>query len=126
MPAQDTQNSGSSAKSGNGSFASNLISSYAETGKSRATNAIDDLSRAVADIAGILDDHYGAEAARPLRRAADTIADLALTVRKRDFNDLYQDGLRLARENPAAAAGAALVVGFGILRLVESTIPDQT
>lgn len=125
MPDNDKAASASSGNGGAGGFAANLFSSYAETGKSRATTAIDDLSRTVADVAGILDRAYGAEAARPLRAAADTIADLALTIRKRDFKNLYQDGLQLARNNPAAAAGAALVLGFGIIRLIETTMPDR-
>ena len=96
------------------------VREYAETGKTRATTALDDLSQVVSDAAGSIDERLGAEYGEYARRAADAVSGLADSLRDREVDQLFEDGRNLVRKSPGVALGAAAVVGFTLMRLIKS------
>lgn len=93
---------------------------YAEQGKSRATTALDDLSKVVNEAAGSIDERMGPEYGRYARQAADAVSGFADTLRNKEVDELYDNARELVRKSPAVAIGAAAVVGFTLVRLIKS------
>lgn len=98
---------------------------YAETGKGRATTALDDFSKVVNDAASSIDDRLGAEYGEYARRAADAVSGFADTLRNKQVDELIDDGRALVRRSPGVAIGVAAVVGFTLVRLVKSGFESQ-
>lgn len=94
---------------------------YAEQGKTKATDALDGVSRFFDDTARSLDDQLGAEIGDYAHRAAAAVEGFTETLRKRDVEELLEDARDLVRRNPAIAIGAAAAVGFVLVRLLKST-----
>jgi len=105
--------------------AGDKVRSYAETGKTRATTALDDLSQVVSDAALSIDERLGSEFGEYARRAADAVTGLADGLRDRDVDQLFDDGRNLVRKSPGIALGAAAVVGFTLVRLIKSGMDDR-
>jgi ElaB/YqjD/DUF883 family membrane-anchored ribosome-binding protein len=100
--------------------ASGKAREYAEQGKSRATTALDDLSKVVNEAAGSIDERMGPEYGRYARQAADAVSGFADTLRNKQVDELYDNARELVRKSPAVAIGAAAVVGFTLVRLIKS------
>jgi hypothetical protein len=96
------------------------VRAYAETGKTRATTALDDLSQVVSEAAGSIDERLGSEYGEYARRAADAVSGLADSLRDREVDQLFDDGRNLVRKSPGVALGAAAVIGFTLMRLIKS------
>ncbi|HWH16918.1 MAG TPA: hypothetical protein VNT77_01060 [Allosphingosinicella sp.] len=106
------------------SQAGDKIRSYAETGKSRATTALDDFSQVVNDAADSIDERLGAEYGEYARRAADAVSGFADTLRSKEVDELFEDGRNLVRKSPGVALGVAAVVGFTLVRLVKAGMTE--
>jgi len=102
------------------SQAGDKIRSYAETGKERATSALDELTQVVNDAASSIDERLGSEYGEYARRAADAVAGFADTLRGKEVDELYEDGRNLVRKSPGVAIGVAAVVGFSLVRLLKA------
>lgn len=98
---------------------------YAETGKTRATSALDEFSQVVNDAASSIDERLGSEYGEYARRAADAVAGFADTVRNKQVDELLDDGRDLVRKSPGVAIGVAAVVGFTLVRLIKSGFDSQ-
>ena len=96
------------------------IRTFAETGKERATSALDDLTQLVNDAAGEIDERLGSEYGEYARRAADAVSNFADSIRGKDVDELYEDGKALVRKSPGVALGIAAVVGFTLVRVVKT------
>lgn len=96
------------------------IRAYAETGKDRATSALDELTQVVNDAAGTIDERMGSEYGEYARRAADAVAGFADTLRNKQVDELFDDGRELVRKSPGVAIGVAAVVGFSLVRLLKA------
>ncbi|HEY0626850.1 MAG TPA: hypothetical protein VGD10_08960 [Allosphingosinicella sp.] len=96
------------------------IRAYAETGKDRATSALDDLRQIVDEAAGTIDEKLGSEYGEYARRAADAVAGFADTLRNKEVDELFDDGRNLVRKSPGVALGVAAVVGFSLVRLIKA------
>lgn len=105
--------------------ASSRVRDLAEDGKSRATVALDDLSRVVAEAADSIDERLGAQYGNYARQAADAVSGFAETVRNKDVDELYDDARTMIRKSPAVAIGLAAAVGFALTRLVKSGMPKE-
>lgn len=95
---------------------------YAVQGKDRATDALDNVARLIGDTAAQVDEKVGAQYGDYARRASDTVANLATTLRDKDVDELFADARELVRRSPGIAIGAAAVVGFALVRLVKAGI----
>lgn len=101
------------------------IRDYAETGKNRATTALDDLSDLVSEAAGSIDERLGSEYGEYARRAADAVSGFADTLRNKQVDELYEDGRQLVRKSPGVAIGVAAVIGFTLVRLAKAGLSES-
>ncbi len=103
--------------------ASDKAFAFANQGKDRATNALEELAKVVNDAAATVDDKVGSDYGDYARRAADAVSGAAATLREKDIEALYEDARAFVSKSPAIAVGAAIVVGFTLARLARSAMP---
>jgi hypothetical protein len=101
------------------------VREFAESGKTRASGALDELSKVVSDAADSVDERLGAEYGDYARRASDAVAGLADTLRRKEVDEIYEDVRAAVRKSPAVAVGIAAVVGFTLVRLVKAGLEDE-
>ena len=100
--------------------AGDRVRTYAETGKERATTALQDLSQMVGDAAETIDEKLGAQYGDYARRAADSVNGLADTLRNKEVDELFDEARSVVRKSPGVAIGVAAVVGFTLVRLIKA------
>lgn len=93
----------------------------AEQGKTRATEAIDGVARAVHDAAGNLEQQVSPQVAQYAHRAADALDEISQSLRGKSVDQLLVDARNFARRSPAIAIGAAVAVGFALSRFLKAT-----
>jgi ElaB/YqjD/DUF883 family membrane-anchored ribosome-binding protein len=98
----------------------------AQTGKDRATAALDSLVQTVEDAAGDIDEKLGSQYGDYARRAAEYIGNFSDSFRDKDIDELFTDARELVKKSPAVAVGAAAVLGFVVARLARSGMPDRS
>ncbi len=102
------------------------VREFAEGGKTRASDALDELSRVVGDTAGTIDEKLGGEYGEYARKAADAVSGFADTLRRKDVDELYDNVRDAVRKSPGIAIGVAAIVGFTLVRLIKSGMPEET
>ena len=102
------------------------VREFAEGGKTRASDALDELSRVVGDTAETIDEKLGGEYGEYARRAADAVSGFADTLRRKDVDELYDNVRDAVRKSPGIAIGVAAIVGFTLVRLIKSGMPEET
>jgi ElaB/YqjD/DUF883 family membrane-anchored ribosome-binding protein len=100
--------------------ATDRIRDFADGGKTRASDALEELSRVVADTADSIDERLGGQYGEYARRASDAVSGFAGTLRTTDVDELYGNVREAVRKSPGVAIGIAAVVGFTLARLVKS------
>ena len=106
--------------------ATDTVRSYALQGKDRASEALDNLVRLVEDAAATVDEKVGPQYGDYVRRAGDTLAGVATTIRDKDVDDLVDDARGVVRSNPTLAIGAAAAAGFLLARIVKAGATPTT
>lgn len=106
--------------------ASDKARDLAQTGKDRATAALDSLVQTVEDAASDIDEKLGSQYGDYARRAAEYIGNFSDSFRDKDIDDLFTDARELVKKSPAVAVGAAAVLGFVVARLARSGMPDRS
>jgi uncharacterized protein YjbJ (UPF0337 family) len=101
------------------------VREFADTGKTRATDMLEELSRVVADTADSIDERLGNNYGEYARKAADGVSGFADSLRGKDVDELYEDVRSAVRKSPGLAIGIAAVVGFTLVRLVKAGISDE-
>ncbi len=101
------------------------VREFADTGKTRATDMLEELSRVVADTADSIDERLGNNYGEYARKAADGVSGLAESLRGKDVDELYDNVRWAVRKSPGLAIGIAAVVGFTLVRLVKAGLPDE-
>lgn len=96
--------------------------SFVDTGKERATGALDEFSTLMRDAATSVDEKLGAQYGQYARSAADQISGLADSLRTKQVDDLIDDARAFVKKSPAVAVGIAAGVGFVLARLLKSGI----
>jgi ElaB/YqjD/DUF883 family membrane-anchored ribosome-binding protein len=99
---------------------------FAQSGKDRATQALDNLVQMVEDAAAEIDDKLGGQYGDYARRAASGIGNFTDSFRDRDVDELFADARELVKKSPAVAIGAAAAIGFVVARLARARIPDAS
>lgn len=105
--------------------AGDRVREFADSGKTRASDALDQLSRVVGDTAGTIDERLGDEYGEYARRAADAVSGFADSLRRQDVDELYENVRSAVRKSPAVAVGIAAIVGFTLVRLVKSGLEES-
>jgi ElaB/YqjD/DUF883 family membrane-anchored ribosome-binding protein len=101
------------------------VREYADGGKTRASDLLDELSRVVADTAESLDERLGNNYGEYARKASDRVSGLAESLRGQDVDQLYDNVRSAVRKSPGVAIGIAAVVGFTLVRLVKAGLPEE-
>lgn len=101
------------------------VREYADTGKTRATDMLEELSRVVADTADSIDERLGNNYGEYARKAADGVSGFAESLRGKDVDELYDNVRSAVRKSPGLAIGIATVVGFTLVRLVKAGLPEE-
>lgn len=106
------------------SQASDKVRDVASQGKDRATEALDSVSRLVSETADTVDDRLGPQYGNYVRKAAGAIEGLNDSLRGKQVDELFDDARNMVRKSPAVAIGAAAAIGFLLVRLVKSGMPQ--
>lgn len=93
---------------------------YADTGKEKATGALDGFSDLMRDAAGTVDEKLGEQYGQYARSAADQISGIAESLRGKQVDDLIDDARDFVKKSPAVAVGIAAGLGFVLARLLKS------
>ncbi|HEX8364963.1 MAG TPA: hypothetical protein VF603_06740 [Allosphingosinicella sp.] len=93
---------------------------FAEGGKDRTTQLLDDLSEIIHDAARSIDDRLGDQYGEYAHKAGDAIAGLAGNLRDKSLEDLVEGTRSIVRKSPAVTVGTAALLGFVLVRLVKS------
>ena len=93
---------------------------FADTGKEKATGALDGFSELMRDAAGSVDDKLGEQYGQYARSAADQLSGFAESLRGKQVDDLIDDAREFVKKSPAVAVGIAAGVGFVLARLLKS------
>jgi ElaB/YqjD/DUF883 family membrane-anchored ribosome-binding protein len=101
------------------------VREFADTGKSRATDVLEELSRVVADTADSIDERLGNNYGEYARKASDSVSGLAESLRGKEVDELYDNVRSAVRKSPGVAIGIAAVVGFTLVRLIKAGLPDE-
>lgn len=99
---------------------------YANKGKDRATGALDEVSEMIGSVAFTIDEKVGVEYGDYVRKAAQTVSDVAETLKTKDVDDLVADVRTFVKEKPAVAIGAAATVGFILTRIAKAGSSDRS
>jgi ElaB/YqjD/DUF883 family membrane-anchored ribosome-binding protein len=105
--------------------AGDRVREFAEGGKTRASDALEELSRVVGETAETIDQRMGEEYGEYARKAADAVSGFADTLRRKEVDELYGNVRDAVRKSPGIAIGIAAVLGFTLVRLIKSGTPDQ-
>jgi hypothetical protein len=105
--------------------AGDRVREFATSGKTRATDALEELSRVVADAADSIDERLGNEYGEYARRASDAVSGFADTLRGKEVDELYEDVRGAVRKSPGIAVGVAAVLGFTLVRLAKAGLADN-
>lgn len=101
------------------------VREFADTGKTRATDMLEELSRVVADTADSIDERLGNNYGEYARKAADGVSGFAESLRGKEVDELYDNVRSAVRKSPGIAIGIAAVVGFTLVRLVKAGLPEE-
>lgn len=101
------------------------VRGFAEDGKTRASEVLEELSRVVADTADSIDERLGNNYGEYARKAADSVSGLAENLRSKDVDELYDNVRSAVRKSPGVAIGIAAVVGFTLVRLIKAGLPEE-
>jgi ElaB/YqjD/DUF883 family membrane-anchored ribosome-binding protein len=104
--------------------ATDRVREFADGGKTRASDALEELSRVVADTADSIDERLGGQYGEYARRASDAVSGFADTLRRTEVDQLYDNVQSAVRRSPAVAIGIAAVVGFTLARLVKAGLNE--
>ena len=96
------------------------VRDFAESGKTRASDALEELAKVVGDTAESIDERMGREYGEYARRAADAVSGVADTLRRQEVDELYDNVRSAVRKSPGVAIGVAAVLGFTVARLIKS------
>lgn len=100
------------------------VRDFATGGKTRASDALEELSRVFADTAETIDERLGREYGEYARKASDAVTGFADTLRRKEVDEIYEDVSNAVRKSPGVAIGVAAVVGFALARIVKAGLSD--
>lgn len=93
-------------------------------GKTKASDAIANIGKLVADNAGQIDEKLGVKYGDYARTAARTMQETAAKIEAKDLNELGDDAKEFVRKSPGLAIGIAAVGGFLLARLFKGSSND--
>ena len=98
---------------------------FAEGGKDRTTQLLDDLSEIIHDAARSIDERLGDQYGEYAHKAGDAVQGLAGNLRDKSLEDLIEGTRTIVRKSPAVTVGTAALLGFVLVRLVKSGLEGE-
>jgi ElaB/YqjD/DUF883 family membrane-anchored ribosome-binding protein len=137
---QGTSTTGSLSEAGRETYqqvkskAYDAMSRTTEAAKTQAMDQAETAKDALADtgerlaqsLRSALDGGDDSVQARLMGAAADTVSDLANSLRGRSFNQLLSDAESFARRNPGAFVAAAALAGFALARFARASASSSS
>ncbi|MEA3041320.1 MAG: hypothetical protein QOC65_809, partial [Sphingomonadales bacterium] len=99
---------------------------FAEGGKDRTTQLLNDLSEIIHDAARSIDERLGDQYGEYAHKAGDAVSGLAGNLRDKSLQDLVEGTRSIVRKSPAVTVGTAALLGFVLVRLVKSGLEGAT
>ena len=99
---------------------------FAEGGKDRTTQLLDDLSEIIHDAARSIDERLGDQYGEYAHKAGDAVSGLAGNLREKSLEDLLDGTRSIVRKSPAVTVGTAALLGFVLVRLVKSGLEGES
>lgn len=93
---------------------------FADQGKAKAGETLDQFSQLLTDAAGTVDEKIGAQYGQYARTAAEQVTNFSNSLKAKDVDELMDDVRGFVRASPAVAVGIAAAAGFALARLVQS------
>lgn len=98
---------------------------FADDGKGRATDMLDNFSAVINDAARAIDERLGPDYSGYAHRAAGAVSGFAGTLRDKDLEDLLDDTRSAIRRSPGIAIGIAAIAGFALVRILKTGLDDS-
>lgn len=105
--------------------AGDRVRQFADEGKTRVSDALDEAARAVEEAASMVDERLGEQYGGYARRAAERVSGLATNLREKEVDELYEDARDFVRTSPVLTVGVAAAVGFALVRLIRAGMPEE-
>ena len=102
------------------------LRTYADDGKGKGANLLDEISGVIEDAARSIEQRLGADYGDYAHRAAGAVSDFAGKVRDKSVDDIVDDGKSIVRKSPVIAIAAAAVVGFALVRVLRTGFDGVT
>ena len=106
--------------------AAGKLRGFADDGKDKATDLLDDIAAVIEDAARSIDERLGAEYAGYAHSASGAVSSFAGKIRDKSVDDLLDDTRSIVRKSPTVAIAAAAVVGFALMRVVRTGLDAGT
>jgi ElaB/YqjD/DUF883 family membrane-anchored ribosome-binding protein len=105
--------------------ASDKARAFAEGGKDRTTQLLDDIAEIIHDAARSIDDRLGDQYGEYAHKAGDAVQGIAGNLREKSLEDLVEGTRSIVRKSPAVTVGTAALLGFVLVRLVKSGLESS-
>ncbi|WP_374943602.1 hypothetical protein [Sphingomonas sp.] len=99
---------------------------FADQGKAKAGEKLDEFSQMLTDAAQTVDEKIGGQYGQYARSAADQVTSFSNSLKAKDVDELVEDVRGFVRASPAVAIGVAAALGFALARLVQSGLEAGT
>jgi ElaB/YqjD/DUF883 family membrane-anchored ribosome-binding protein len=93
---------------------------YAESGKARAGDALDQFTAMLSEAAAQVEERLGADYGKYARQAAETVGTFSEQLKAKDVDALVADARGFVTKSPAIAIGTAAALGFVVARLAKA------
>jgi ElaB/YqjD/DUF883 family membrane-anchored ribosome-binding protein len=102
------------------------LRAYADDGKGRASNLLEEFGGVLSDAARSVDERMGSQYGEYAHRAAGAVSEFAGKVREKNVDDFVDDAKEFVRKSPVIAIGIAAVAGFALVRVLRTGLDDVT
>jgi ElaB/YqjD/DUF883 family membrane-anchored ribosome-binding protein len=97
----------------------------ANTGKGKASEAMNDMSSMVDDVAKSIDEKLGTQYGDYARKAASVVSGFADSLQSKEVEDIVKDARDFVKKRPAVAIGAAAAIGFVLTRMIKANSDED-
>jgi len=98
---------------------------FAEDGKTKATDALGQLTQLLNDAASQVDNKLGQQYGQYARNAADQVQSFTSTLDDTSVDELFEQARELVKKSPGVAVGVAAAFGFAVARLVSASVDQR-
>ncbi len=105
--------------------ATDRVRLFAEDGKTKATDALGQLTQILNDAASQVDDKLGKQYGQYARSAADQVQSFGTKLDDTTVDEIFDEARELVKKSPGVAVGIAAAAGFVVARLVAAGLEQR-